>query len=101
MNINTGGEISIGLGLIRFISQKQILNTKSSTEDEVVRIRGDVTFNIFIRLFMEVHGSPLKSNVVYQDNQMEIPVESNGWDSFTGNYFHIRIRYFLVKYRQD
>ena len=50
---------------------------------------------------MKSSGYSLKSNMVYQDNQRKIRMESNVRDSCTGNSRHIHIRYFFVKYRQD
>ena len=53
---------------------------------------------------MPIHGIirfPLKSNVVYKDNQGVIRMERNVQDSCTVNYHHIHIRYCFVKYRQD
>ena len=77
------------------------MNTKRSTEAEVVRLSDYVPFDISARLFMKLQGYLLKSNVLYQDNQSEISMESDFQDSCTGNYFHTHIRYLFIKDRQE
>ena len=64
MKIHTGGEMSLGRGLIHCRSSEQKLNMKISTEAEVVELSDYVPFNITLCQFMEAHGYPLKSNVV-------------------------------------
>ena len=99
MNNHTGGATYLIWRFINCKSPKQKLNTEISTEAEVFGISDYVPFNIYIYLFLESKAYPLKSNVVYQDNQSEICMEINGWYLCTGSYHHIHIRYFFVKDR--
>ena len=69
MKISNGGSMSPRLDLIHCLSLKLKLNIKSSIEAEVVKFSDYVTFNIYMRLFMDAQGYPLKSYVLYQDNQ--------------------------------
>ena len=54
MNSHTGVEISLEWGLIHCKSQKQKLNTKSSTEAKNVSLSDYILFNISVNLLMEV-----------------------------------------------
>ena len=93
--------MSFGLGTIHAKSSKQKLNTKSSTEAELVGVSEYLPYNIWILMFLHEQGYSLKSNVLQQDNQSAIRMEKNGRNSCTGNSRHVNIRYFFVKDRID
>ena len=101
MRSHTGGTMSYGWGIIHAKSSKQKLNTKSSTEAEVVGLSEYLPYNIWLINFMSAQGYPVIDNIVYQDNQSAIRMERNGRNSCTGNSRHIHIRYFFVKDRVD
>jgi len=101
MRSHTGGCISFGLGTLHARSTKQKLNTKSSTEAEIVGMSDYLLFNIWLRMFLEEQGHFLTKNIVYQDNQSAIKMERNGRNPCTGNSRHVDIRYFFVKDRID
>ena len=101
MRSQTGGCMSYGQGIIHGKSTKQKLNTKSSTEAELVGISEYLPYNIWTTMFMEAQGYKLMSNTIYQDNQSTIRMAKNGRNSCTGNSRHINIRYFFVKDRVD
>ena len=73
----TGGAISMGHGLIYAKAGIQKLNTKSSTEAEVVGVSDSFPYNIWLINFMDVQGHKIVNNVLYQDNQSEIKMEMN------------------------
>ena len=99
MKSQTGGAMSLGTGMIHCKSSKQKLNTKSSTEAELVGISDYLPYNLWARLFMEEQGFKLKSNTIFQDNQSTIKMGTNGRTSCTGNSRHIDVRYFFVSDR--
>ena len=101
MRSHTGGCMSLGTGTLHCRSSKQKLNTKSSTEAEVVGLSEYSPYNIWLVNFMEAQGYKLSSNQVFQDNQSAIRMEKNGRNSCTGNSRHIHIWYFFVKDRCD
>ena len=101
MRSQTGGCMSYGQGIIHGKSTKQKLNTKSSTEAELVGISEYLLYNIWTTMFMEAQGYKLMSNTIYQDNQSTIRMAKNGKNSCTSNSRHINIRYFFVKDRVD
>lgn len=45
---------------------------------------------------MEGHGYKIKWIVLTKDNESEIKMINNGWDSCTWNLKHIAIKYFWV-----
>jgi len=68
MRSHIGGGLSMGRGLIHSKSSKQKLNTKSSTEPEVVGVSDYVPYPIWTQNFMTVQGFKFKRNIFYQDN---------------------------------
>jgi hypothetical protein len=78
---HTGGIMTMGKGVITSISHKQGLNTQSSTEVKVVAADDLVSPMLWTRQFLEVQGYTIDDNILYQDNQSAILLESNGWKS--------------------
>jgi len=72
MRGHTGGCITFGTGVVDSKSSKQKMNTRSSTETEVVGTSEYLPKNIFYELFMEAQGYKLTSNILAQDNQSQI-----------------------------
>ena len=101
MRSQTGGAMSFGYGMIHCKSSKQKLNTKSSTESELVGTSEYVPYNLWVLLFMTAQGYKPTKNVLFQDNMSTIKMLKNGRDSCTGNSRHIDIRHFFVKDRVD
>ena len=101
LKIHTGGCMTFGYGMVHCTSSKQIMNTKSSTEDKVVSISDYLTYNICIWLFMRAQGYGINQNILFQDNQSAIHMEKNGKKSCTGNYRQINIRYFFANDRTE
>ena len=91
----------MGYGVIHARAGKQKINTKSSTESELVGVAEYIPYNIWLLMFLEEQGYGIENNIVYQDNQSAILLERNGRNSCTGNTRHINIRYFFIKDRID
>ena len=70
--------MSLGKGSIYGSSTKQKINTKSSTEAELVLVDNLMPQIICTSLFLEKQGFKVKDNVVYQDNMSAIKLENNG-----------------------
>ena len=96
MRGHTGGLTTFGTGIIDQKSSKQKMNTRSSTETEVVGTSEYLPKNIFFEMFMEAQGYRLKSNILAEDNESTIRMSKNGRDSCTSNSKHIAIKYFWV-----
>ena len=101
MRSQTGGAMSMGWGIVHGKSSKQKLNTKSSTESELVGVSEYLPYNIWLLNFMKHQGYRVKHNTLFQDNESAIKMEKNGRNSCTGNSRHVDIRFFFVKDRID
>ena len=77
------------------------MNTKSSTESELVGVSEYLPYNVWFCNFMGEQGYQIKENILYQDNKSAILMEINGHNLCTGNSRHINIWYFWVKDRVD
>lgn len=99
MKGHTGAASSFGIGVIGTKSTKQKLNTKSSTESELVGASEYLPYCIWYLNFLKEQGYPLDENIILQDNESAIRMERNGRNSCTGNSRHIHIRFFFIKDR--
>ena len=99
MRSHTGGAVSMGTGAFMCKSTKQKLNTKSSTEAEVVGASDFLPATIWARMFLSAQGYELTDNVFLQDNQSAILLEQNGRSSSGQKTRHIDIRYFFMQDR--
>jgi hypothetical protein len=99
MKSHTGGATSLGRGAIMCKSTKQKLNTKSSTEAEVVGSTDYLPNTTWARMFLAKQGYELTENVFYQDNQSAIRLEKNGRASCGQKTRHINIHYFFMQDR--
>jgi hypothetical protein len=96
MRGHTGGGLTMGRGFPIAMSTKQKLNTRSSTESELVAIDDCMPSILWTRYFLEAQGYGVKENVVYQDNLSAILLEKNGKASSSKRTKHINVRYYFV-----
>jgi Reverse transcriptase (RNA-dependent DNA polymerase) len=96
MKSHTGGAMTLGKGAIYGTSTRQKLNTKSSTEAELVGVNDVMPQILWTRYFLEAQGYDIKDSIIYQDNQSSILLEKNGRASSGKRTRHINIRYFFV-----
>ena len=106
MRSHTGAALSMGKGSLMSMSTKQKINTKSSTEAELVGVDDAMNFVVWSKLFFdwqfkeynpETPTSNLsKTNILFQDNTSAIQLERYGKRSSTKQTHHILIRYFYV-----
>ena len=61
--------MSFGRGVIHARSNKEKVNTNSSTEAEVVGVSNYLPFNIWVRLFIKDQGYKLRENIIYENNE--------------------------------
>ena len=78
MKSHTGGVMSFGRGVISTKSTKQKLNTKSSTEAEVVGVSDYLPSTIWTENFWSHQGNNLEESIIYQDNTSSMRLERNG-----------------------
>jgi len=97
MRSHTGGVMSMGKGAIWASSKRQRINTKSSTEAELVGVNDVLPRILWTRYFLEAQGYSMSSPTrIYQDNMSTIQLEKNGKASSGQRTGHINIRYFFV-----
>ena len=95
MKSHTGGVMSLGTGAAYSTSKKQKLNTKSSTEAELVGIEDVLPQALWTKYFMEAQGYGI-TTLLHQDNQSTIKLADNGKASSGKGTRHINIRYFFI-----
>jgi hypothetical protein len=99
MRDHSGGGLSLGRGFPIMSSTKQKLNTRSSTETEIVCADDFVPTICWTRYFMKARGYGVKDNVLFQDNKSSIILEKNGKASSSKHTKHINIQYFFITVR--
>ena len=69
MKSHAGGMLSLGKGAVYAASTKQKLNTKSSTEAELVGVDDIMPQILWTRMCLEAQGFNVTDNIIYQDNK--------------------------------
>jgi hypothetical protein len=96
---HTGATMSLGRGSVIGMSKKQKLNTKSSTECELVGVDDASPQMLWTRYFIEEQGYGVEASILNQDNLSAILLEKNGKASSGKRTKHINVRYFFIKDR--
>ena len=96
MRSHTGGVISFGRGGLVCKSKKQNINTKSSTEVELIGASDYLPHTLYVKMFMEAQGYPITRAIFHQDNESAIKMQTNGKASCGQRSRHIDIRYFFI-----
>ena len=93
---HTGVTLSLGKGSVYSLSSKQKLNTRSSTEAELVGINDVLSMILWTRLFLEAQGYHVADNVLHQDNESTIKLARNGRCLSSKQTRHIEVRYYFI-----
>ena len=93
---HSGGSMSLGKGSIITGSTKQKINTKSSTETELVAADDFMPMIRWTNYFLHAQGYDCSDTVLYQDNQSTILLEKNGRMSSSRSTKHLNIWYFFI-----
>ena len=93
---HTGAVLTLGKGAVNTISAKQKLNTRSSTEAELVGADDTVTQALWTKNFLAEQGYTSETTM-YQDNTSAMLLEKNGTESSSKRTRHINIRYYFIK----
>jgi len=92
----TGGCITMGDGILHGRSSKQTLNSKSSTESELIGVSDYMPYPIWLINFYGDQGYKIVKTVLQQDNESTIKMLTNGRKSCGQRSRHIGIRYFWI-----
>jgi hypothetical protein len=83
MRSQTGAIMSLGKGAVYSSSMRQKLNTRSSTEAELVGVDDAMGMIQWTRLFLTAQGYQVNDTKLYQDNQSAMLMEKHGKRSST------------------
>jgi len=86
----------LGKGAVYSSSCKQKLNTKSSTEAELVGIDDAMGQVLWTRHFLAAQGEYVPTTTIYQDNKSTILLAENGKASSSKHTRHLNVRYYFV-----
>ena len=78
MRSHSGAMMTLGRGSIYSKSSRQKINTKSSTEAELIaasNMSGQILWTLY---FLKALGYEIQNNIIYQDNKSAILLEKNG-----------------------
>ena len=86
----------MGDGVLHCRSSKQRLNTKSSTETELVGSSDYLPYPVWLLYFYEAQGYRIAKKIMYQDNQSTMKFLMNGRKSCGKQSRHVNIRFFWI-----
>ena len=96
MRSQTGGTMSLGKGAIISTSIKQKMNTKTSTETELIAADDLMPHILWTNYLLNWQGYNSKDTILYQDNKSAILLEKNGKKSSSKRTNHIAIRNYFI-----
>ena len=81
MKSHTWAYMTLGKGMVCAFSNKQKVNSRSSTEVELIAIDDKVSKVMWMKQFIEHQGFVVNLNVIYQDNMSCLRLETNNMES--------------------
>jgi hypothetical protein len=100
MKSQTGVAITLGEGITYSKSTTQQLNSKSSTEAELIALTDAAGHVIWVRDYLLGQAYKIGPATIFQDNMSTMALVKKGY-STSNNTRHINIRYFFIKDRVD
>ena len=92
----TGAGMTLGEGAVVSSSKKQKINTRSSTETELVGVDDAMPTILWCLYFIQEQGYNMTHAIIYQDNKSAILLETNGKMSSSGRTKHIKTKFFFI-----
>jgi hypothetical protein len=96
MKSHTGAVFTMGKGAILSSSTKQKVNSRSSTESELIGVDDKIAKVLWMKRFLEWQDFKVTLNIIYQDNTSSIKLEENGKESSGKRTRHFDIKHFYV-----
>ena len=88
--------MSWGRGCPVSLSSKQKINSRSSTESELIAVDDCMDKVLWTRLFLKSQGIDIQSTIVQQDNESAIRLENNGRWSAGKRSKALNVRYYFI-----
>ncbi len=98
---HTGAGMSFGQRMAMSYSWKHKINTKSSTEAEIVGVDDSLGYILWARYFVTEQGYDMDASLLYQVHMSAILLETNGKASSSNHTKHIKVKYFFIKDKVD
>jgi hypothetical protein len=87
---------TMGKGAIIGSSTKQKVNSRSSTESELIGVDDKISRVLWTKRFLECQEFLVKFNIIYQNNTCTMKLELSGKESSGKRTGHFDIKYFYV-----
>ncbi len=101
MKSHSGMSMTMGRGAILSMSRKQKINTRSSTEAELVAVDDSLSQILWTKNFLDEQDYKTAAHIILQDNESAIKLETQGHKSIGQRSRHINMKYFLIKDQVD
>ena len=88
--------MTLGEGTTQSISNEHKVNSRSSTEAELIAVDDALAQVIWTPKFLEAQGFEVSDDIVHQDNKSAMSLEKNGRASAGKRSRHLDIRCFFV-----
>jgi len=98
---HAGAMFTLGDGAVSSYSRKVKLNTRSSTETELVGADMYMPEMLWSLYFMQIQGYAVDIVELFQDNKSTELLMKNGWFSSGKKTKHIKAKFFFIKDRID
>ena len=92
----TGAGMTLGEGALISHSWRQKVNTRSSTESEIVGVDDAMPTVLWSLYFIQAQGYDMTHATICQDNKSAILLERNGKMSSSKRTKHIKMKYFFI-----
>ena len=93
--------MALGKGAVLSKSSGQNINTKSSSEAELVGVDDILPTIPWTKYFIEAQRCVIEHNIIHQDNESTLRMLINGKKSCTARSKHIKAKFFLAKDYHD
>ena len=88
--------MTLGRGAVVSFSRKQKINTRSSTESELVEVDNVMHTILWSLYFIQEQGYDMTHATIFQDNKSAILLEKNGKMLSRKGTKHIKMKYFFI-----
>ncbi len=90
--------MSLGQGMVmKYSYWKHKINTKSSTEVELVGVDDSLGYILSVQYFIQAQGYNMDTSLLYQDNMSAILLKMNRKTISSKCTKHIKVKYFFIQ----